>query len=142
MDYRQAFAISAAGLALERTRVEVAAANLAHANTVQDPSAPAYQPMRAVGQAAASEFGLLVDGLVAGAGPQLAVEPAPASPRLVLDPGHPWADADGFVAYPGVDPAVEMVTLLGATRAYEANLAALAMARTLALKTLEIGRNA
>jgi flagellar basal-body rod protein FlgC len=142
MDYQHAFAISAAGLALERTRVEVAAANLAHANTVQDPAAPAFQPMRVVGLATPAPFSQLVDDMTGAAPPDFTLEPAIATPRRVLDPGHPWADEQGFVAYPGVDPAVEMVTLLGAMRAYEANLAALATARTLALKTLDIGRTA
>jgi flagellar basal-body rod protein FlgC len=58
------------------------------------------------------------------------------------EPGHPLADAEGFVRYPGVDTATEMVTLTGALRSYEANVAALTTARALALKTLEIGRSA
>ena len=52
MDYAQAFAISSAGMSLERARVEVAATNLAHANTVQDSGSPGYQPMRVVARAA------------------------------------------------------------------------------------------
>jgi flagellar basal-body rod protein FlgC len=59
----------------------------------------------------------------------------------VHEPGHPLADEKGFVSYPGVDPAMEMVTLLDATRAYEANVAAMNMARAMSLKALEIGGN-
>ena len=63
------------------------------------------------------------------------------APRLVQEPGHPLANEQGLVAYPAVDAATEMVSLMSATRAYEANVAALNTARTLALKTLDIGRN-
>ena len=45
-------------------------------------------------------------------------------PRVVFDPGHPDADAEGYVAYPNVNPVTEMVDLMAATRAYEANVAA------------------
>ena len=69
-----------------------------------------------------------------------AVVADPAPPRLVYDPGHPDAGPDGYVAYPNVDPLVEMVNLLAATRAYEANVAVFSAARTLALRALEIGR--
>ncbi|MBE7367196.1 flagellar basal body rod protein FlgC [Ramlibacter pallidus] len=142
MDYLRSFAISAAGMSAERTRVEVAAANLANANTVQDPSGLGYQPMRAVARAAQGQaFTELVSGGLEGAVlPGVSVEPLATGPRLVHEPGHPLANGQGFVAYPGVDPATEMVTLMSATRAYEANVAAMNTARALALKALEIGR--
>jgi flagellar basal-body rod protein FlgC len=60
-------------------------------------------------------------------------------PRLVYEPGHPDANEKGFVAYPGINPISEMVNLMSATRAYEANVAALSAAKTMALKTLELG---
>ncbi len=143
MDAASVFAISAAGMAVERTRVEVAAMNLAHANTVQESGGPAYRPLRVVPQAGALPFTRAVDeGLAALSQPVVSVEDAAAAPRKVHDPGHPFADGQGYVAYPGVDTATEMVTLMSAMRAYEANVAALNTARTLALKTLEIGRGA
>jgi flagellar basal-body rod protein FlgC len=61
------------------------------------------------------------------------------SPRRVFDPGHPDADARGFVAYPDVSPVSEMVRLVEIGRAYEANVRALSMARSMAMKALEIG---
>ncbi len=69
-----------------------------------------------------------------------AVVADPSPPRLVYDPAHPDAGPDGYVAYPNVDPLAEMVNLLAATRAYEANVAVFAAARTLALRALDIGR--
>ncbi len=142
MDQFSTFAISAAGMALERTRVEVAALNLANAHTTQAAGQPAYNPLRVVAQAAAPDAfaALMQNDLGLGAvKPEFRIEPANVAPRLVHEPGHPLADAKGFVSYPGVDPAAEMVTLMSATRAYEANVAAMNAARTMALKALDIG---
>lgn len=144
MDYASTFAISAAGMALERTRVEVATLNLANAHTVAAPGQSAYAPMRVVGlpvQGASFAALMLSSQTAATLKPDFRVEPAPVQPRMVQEPGHPLADARGFVSYPAVDPAAEMVALMGATRAYEANVAAMNTARTLALKALEIGGN-
>jgi flagellar basal-body rod protein FlgC len=142
MDTLQSFAISAAGMEVERARVEVASLNLANAHTVQARGLPGFQPLRVVASASGA-FAAQVEGGLAAAGlPAASVEPTGAAPRRVHEPGHPLAEARGFVSYPGVDPATEMVGLMSATRAYEANVAALNTARALALKTLEIGRSA
>lgn len=140
MDPTQSFAISAAGMRVERTRVEVASLNLANANAVQQPGAAGYRPLQVVARTAG--FAAVVSEGMQAALPELSVEPRDARARMVHEPGHPLADERGFVAYPGVDPATEMVTLMSAMRAYEANVAAMNTARSLALKTLEIGRNA
>lgn len=137
MDYGRIFALSAAGMGVERMRLEVAAMNLAHAYSAQHPSVPGYQPLRVVAQNAPVAFADMLEGTAA---PLANVEPAPVAARLVQEPGHPLADEQGFVAYPGVDPAAEMVSLMTALRSYEANVVALNTARALALKTLEIGR--
>jgi flagellar basal-body rod protein FlgC len=142
MDYTPTFAISAAGMALERARVEVAALNLANAHTTQAPGQIPYSPLRVVAQAALTDgFPALMQGgaLAAALKPQFHVELANVAPRVEHEPGHPLADAKGFVTYPGVDPAAEMVSLMSATRAYEANVAAMNTARTMALKALDIG---
>lgn len=144
MDYASVFAISAAGMAVERTRVEVAASNLAHANTVHEAGGNGWRPLRVIARSMPpTAFARMVESEgMALALPMASIEPAPAQSRWVHDPGHPLADARGYVAYPGVDPATEMVGLMSAMRSYEANVAAMNTARTLALKTLEIGRGA
>jgi flagellar basal-body rod protein FlgC len=153
MDYSKAFAISAAGMAIEKQRVDVAALNLANADTVQSPDGARYQPMRVVARAMAGSgaslsplsFGEQVEqqldtgGLSGVILPFASVEPTTDSPRMVYDPGHPFANEKGFVAFPAVDTATEMVNLMGALRAYESNVAAMNASRTLALKALEIG---
>ena len=138
MDYSQTFAISAAGMDVERLRVDVSALNLANANAAMVPGGVNYQPLRvATTPSHVGSFGALVGGELAG--PQAVVEPATQPPRQVLEPGNPAADANGFVRYPGVDTTVEMMTMMSATRAYEANVAALNAARSMALKALDIG---
>ena len=135
MDYLQSLAVSAAGMSLERTRVEAATRNLAFANTPQA-AAGGFQPQRVVMRAGGAGW---LDALAAAA-PQAQLQPAAGAPRLVLEPGHPLADERGFVAYPAVDVATEMVTLMSAARGYEANVAALNTARSMALRTLDIGK--
>ena len=140
MDFAQTFAISAAGMSVQRTRVEVAALNLANAQSVQAPGAPPYQLLRVV-VTPSMPFEAMVDtGLQPGALPSATIEATASAPRMVHDPGHPLADARGFVHQAGVDSATEMVTLMSAMRCYEANVAATNTARSLALKTLDIGR--
>lgn len=143
MDHSPTFAISAAGMALERTRVEVAALNLANAHTTQAAGQAAYNPLRVVAQAASPDaFAAMMlssDSATSAMKPDFHVEASGAAPRMVHEPGHPMADARGFVSYPGVDAAAEMMALMSATRAYEANVAAMNAARTMALKALDIG---
>jgi flagellar basal-body rod protein FlgC len=98
-----------------------------------------------VAQADAGEaFGRSVETGLAGADagfalPQVSIVPSNAAPRRVYEPGNPLADAKGYVSYAGVDNAGEMVTMMSAMRSYEANVAAMNMSKTLALKALNIG---
>ena len=61
-------------------------------------------------------------------------------PREVLDPNHPDADADGYVAFPNVDLVTEMTDMLSASRAYEANVTMINVAKNMAQRALDIGR--
>ena len=61
-------------------------------------------------------------------------------PRMVYDPQHPDANSDGYVAMPNINVVTEMVDLISATRAYEANITAINAAKTMAMKALDIGR--
>lgn len=148
MDYSRTFAISAAGMAAERLRVETAALNLANAHTVQGPESPGYQPVRVVARSVELTAASFPDQVVQGLDelatsrltvPVATVEPTLVPSRVVHDPSHPLADEHGNLAYPGVDTATEMVSLMSAMRAYEASVAAMNTTRALVLKTLEIG---
>ena len=148
MDYNQIFAISAAGMSLERTRVEVASMNLANANTLQSADGSGYRPMQVIARssplAAGGRFASWIDSMDDGdspSGPSMSVDvvPSDVQPKMVYEPGNPFANEKGFIRYPGVDVATETITMMTAMHSYEANVAAMNTARSLALKTLDIG---
>ena len=143
MDYAHLLEISAAGMSVQKTRLEVAAQNLANTQTVMSESGRPYQPLRVVAHSAmqsAAQFSSLMDGMATAAPVQASiVQDQQAKPRIVHEPGHPNADKNGMVKYPGVDHLEQMVTITEALRAYEANLAAVQASKTMALRALEIG---
>lgn len=144
MDYMTAFQVSAAGMSLEKARVDVTALNLANMHAARAADGSLYQPLRAVaGSRALPSFGTSFEaaqGSVQLTVPHgVQIEATQAAPRLVHEPGHPQADERGFVAYPGVNHVAEMVNLVSALRAYEANVVAMNAAKTMALKALEVG---
>lgn len=143
MDYNASFAISAAGMAFERSRADVAAMNLAYMHVSAAAPSDLYRPMRVVAAPQGARDVLFRNLVLQGLPevPTAVLEPTVRAPRKVLEPGHPHADARGMVSYPGVDLLQETVTGLTASRAYEANIAAFNASKTMALKALEIGRN-
>jgi flagellar basal-body rod protein FlgC len=138
------FEISAAGMNLERLRLDVSAVNLANAHTTRAPDGSLFTPLRVTTRPTmAQSFDSLLQGM-RESGPMAApfeavVESANRPPRMVYEPGHPDADAQGFVTYPDVNPVSEMIELIAINRAYEANVRAMNIAKTMALKALEIG---
>jgi flagellar basal-body rod protein FlgC len=143
MDYRDAFAISATGLNFEKLRLDAAAANLANMHTTAGTEAARFRPLRVVA-VPGNPFGVQLQqaGAAQGLGITSArLETVDAPPRFINDPGHPHADANGMVAYPGVDHVTETITLSNALRAYQANVAAMNIAKSMALKALDIGGN-
>ena len=144
MDTFQTMEISATGLDLQRLRMEVVARNIANMNAVHAENGQPYQPLMVVSRpalAAGKRFaGMLDQGKAAGVAGQVMKDPS-ARVRVVHEPGHPHADKNGMVRYPGVDHAQQMVTMTEALRAYEANLAAMQAARMMAVRALEIGAN-
>ncbi|MRW94169.1 flagellar basal body rod protein FlgC [Duganella sp. FT80W] len=141
MDYNAAFQISASGMAVEKLRLDVTAANLANMNNAAASGAQAYRPQHVISQSMPLSFGQQFGQLYAlGGGVQVAaLEESASAPRMVYEPGHPYADGKGMVAYPAVNHTAEMVNLNVALRAYEANVAAMNAAKTMAARTLDIG---
>lgn len=141
MDYSASFHISASGMAVEKLRLDVTAANIANMNNAAASAASAYQPLRVLAQEVPLGFARQFGALVAqGGGVQVgAVSTQAVAARMAFEPGHPYADAKGFVAYPGVDHTAEMLNLNVALRAYEANVTALNAAKVMASRTLDIG---
>lgn len=128
--------VSSSGLSAERLRMEVIANNVANANTTRGPHGEPFRRREVVFAAAladadASRFtGVEVVGVQ---GDQSAL------PR-VFKPGHPHADAEGYVTMPNVVVSNEMVDLMVASRAYEANLNAIRTFQEMANNTLELLR--
>lgn len=139
MEIFSAFEISAAGMNVERQRLDVSAANLANANTTRGPDGVIYKPLRLVTHSNTA-FATLLDGFSAlRAVPTTEIQTVDAPPRTAYEPGHPDADERGFVSYPGVNPVSEMMQLIATSRAYEANVRALNAAKAMAQKALDIG---
>jgi flagellar basal-body rod protein FlgC len=141
MDFFTAMEVSASGLAAQRTRMNVASSNLANAQTTQAADGGPYKRKDVVlasadvPGAAGTQFADAVRGVEVA---QITQDAAP--PRLEYDPGHPQANAQGYVAYPNVNPVEEMVDMITASRAYEAGITTMTTAVNMAERALGIGR--
>lgn len=136
-----AIAASRSALTAERVRIEAAVSNLANADSTRGPDGQPYRRRDVVLEAQPAEAFDAAFGRASAAGVRVAAvveDKAPFQRRY--EPSHPDADAEGFVAVPNVDEAEEMVNMLGAARAYQANLAAITLIRDLIQRALDIGR--
>jgi flagellar basal-body rod protein FlgC len=130
------FGITGSGMAAERTRMDVIASNLANADTTRTANGQPYRRKEVVLEAAPATGTSFSDQL---AGVQVAGIVDDTSPgKKVYDPGHPDADANGYVTLPNVNPVTEMVDLITASRGYEADVQALQSAKTLFSSTIDI----
>ena len=125
---------SASGLSAERLRMDLIADNLANANTTRTPDGQPYRRKVAI-------FEPITPTPRMPGGVRVAQSAQdPSQPRMVYDPSHPDADPNGYVTYPNVDIVHEMVDMITASRAYEANIQAFNAAKDMFLRTLDIGR--
>ncbi|MGC8778139.1 MAG: flagellar basal body rod protein FlgC [Candidatus Caldatribacteriaceae bacterium] len=124
------FDISASGLTAERLRMNVIASNIANAETTRTPAGGPYRRKEVV-------FEPLEDG---GVRVSAITEDGVTPTRRVYEPGHPDANSEGWVEYPNVVLVNEMVDLLAATRAYEANVTAINATKGMMSSALNIGR--
>jgi flagellar basal-body rod protein FlgC len=138
----QAHEISRTGLDVEWQRLQVIAQNLANVNTSRTASGDPYHAMRLVSGPQGGFSGVLArEGAAAARGVAvLGLEPVAGNARRVYEPGHPHADAEGFVTYPAIDHAGEMTLLIQTSRAYEANLTALNIAHQMYARAMQLGR--
>ena len=141
---------SGSALSAERLRMDVTAENLANAQTTRGPGGGPYRRKEVVleqagrggfGTALSSAMGAGAPGSSAGAGVRVAgIAEDTTGERRVHDPGHPDADAQGYVRLPNVNTVTEMVDLITAQRSYEANVTAMQTAKSMFTKTLELLR--
>jgi flagellar basal-body rod protein FlgC len=136
--------IAASGLTAQRLRMDVTAENLANAQTTRTPDGGAYRRKSVVLQAAEGGFAGTLAALGGSASPAgveaVGIVPDATPLQRIYDPGHPDADGEGYVTMPNVNPVTEMVDLIGASRAYEANLTAMQTAKAAFSKTVELLR--
>lgn len=152
MSMFDALRISATGLSAERTRMDVAAENLANANSTSGPGGAYRRKEVALAAGDGSRFADTLDQVgarVPGSGPTSGtsrgvqvrgiVEDQTPN-RMVYDPGHPDANAQGYVEMPNVNPVIEMTDLISASRSYEANVTAMQTSKTMFTRVLDLLR--
>ncbi len=144
---------SASGLTAQRTRMDIIADNIANVNTTRTPEGGPYRRklpvFRSRNQEDSTAFSSLIRGRmgdrtaqtgVEGKGVEISDIVEDDSPfKLVHDPEHPDANEEGYVEKPNVDITMEMVDMIDASRAYEANVNALETGKNMAMRALEIG---
>jgi len=135
MSLFKTFQIAASGVTAQSQRLNVTASNLANADSAAGPDGKAYMARQVVFQTAqldpkdARAQGVAVQGVIQDA----------TAPRRVHDPRNPMADETGYVTLPNVNVAEEMVNMLSASRSYQSNIEVMNTAKSLMLKTLNLG---
>jgi len=144
MSFLSSIDVSGSGLTAQRLMMDVISNNIANVNTTRTSEGGPYRRQMAVFAAQKPKFSL--SGL--GKGTEqigqgvnvVGIVKDQTPPRLVYNPEHPDANAKGYVAMPEVNIVTEMVDMIAASRAYEANVTAINSSKTMALKALDIGR--
>ncbi|HHW98544.1 MAG TPA: flagellar basal body rod protein FlgC [Firmicutes bacterium] len=139
------FNISASGLSAQRLRMDIIADNIANASTVRPPGEVPYQrryPLFAAKQDNSFAAALQRSTEKVGQGVRVVaiLEDNVTPGELVYQPEHPYADEQGYIRMPNVNIMREMVNMISASRAYEANVTALNATKAMVTKALEIGR--
>ena len=129
------FDVSGSAASAQSQRLNTVASNLANADTVAGPDGNAYKARQVV-------FQTTLMGEVGAAGVRVSNIIEDATPgRRVHDPKHPGADAQGYVTYSNVNPVEEMVNMISASRSYQNNIEVMNTAKSLLLKTLQLGQS-
>jgi flagellar basal-body rod protein FlgC len=134
--------IGTSGMAAQRTRAQLLVENLANAETTRTPEGGPYRRKDVVFESTpvASPFASVFDTQIQAAGGVAVADVVTdnSDPERRYQPGHPDADADGYVAFPRVNPAEDMVDLMGAARSYEANVAAIGAVKDMIQRSIDL----
>ncbi len=140
-----ALSVSSSGLAAQRARAELLVENLANAETTRTPEGGPYRRKDAVfeSSSAASPFSSFLESAqdtqsTGVAVSEILIDNRP--PEMRYMPGHPDADGQGYVAFPRINPAEDMVDLMSASRNYEANVAAMSAVKDMIQRSLDLFR--
>ncbi|HWC96543.1 MAG TPA: flagellar basal body rod protein FlgC [Candidatus Sulfopaludibacter sp.] len=135
--------IGASGMQAQRTRAELLVENLANAETTRTPEGGPYRRKDAVFESTdvSSPFASVFQAQVNSGGVGVSeIVTDTSDPERRYMPGHPDADKDGYVAFPNVKPAEDMVDLMGAARGYEANVAAIGAVKDMIQRSIDLLR--
>lgn len=140
---------TASALSAQRLRMDIISSNMANVDSTRAANSEPYRRKLAVLQPQEGQFSSFLnkamgrsDSEGAGEGVKVSriIEDRETPLKMVYNPEHPDADAEGYVAYPNVDPLREMVDLVSATRSYEANVTVFNASKSMMMKALEIGK--
>lgn len=135
MSMLRIFNVSGSAISAQSQRLNTVASNLANADTVAGPDGQSYKARQVMFQSVVmgdqETRGVQVNNIVEDQTPG----------RRVHDPKHPAADAEGYVTYSNVNPVEEMVNMISASRSYQNNVEVMNTAKTLLLKTLQMGQS-
>jgi len=144
MSLFSALSVGASGMAAQRTRAEMLVENLANAETTRTPEGGPYRrkdvvfESSRVGSPFASVFSSELESAGGVAVSDIVVDQR--DPERRYQPGHPDADPDGYVAYPRINTAEDMVDLMGAARGYEANVSAMSAVKDMIQRSIDLMR--
>lgn len=134
MSLSNIFNVAGSAMSAQSQRLNATASNIANADSATSPDGTPYKAKQVVFQA-------VPVGDVKDSGVKVvAVVEDQAPPKLVYDPKHPMADANGYVAMPNVNPVEEMVNMISASRSYQTNVETMNTAKAMLVKTLTIGQ--
>jgi flagellar basal-body rod protein FlgC len=152
MGFFDGYNIASSGMSAQRTRINVVSANIANAQTTHSTDGGPYKKQNVVFQEmllsekeklsaspSQDKDNQVPNKNLSGVGIKQIVESKEA-PVMKFEPEHPDANEDGYVAYPNINPVIEMVDLIEAMRSYEANVSAFTTHKSIDTKTLEILR--
>ncbi len=145
MDIFTSMKVSSSGMNAQQTRMNTISSNIANAETTTSETGGPYKRRDPVftAQPERENFAEVLAGQLdehVQAVQVTEIQEDTRPPRMVYNPKHPHANADGYVAMPNINPVEEMANMISATRSYEANATALGAAKSMALKAIEIGK--
>jgi flagellar basal-body rod protein FlgC len=134
--------VSASGMAAERTRAEILVENMANSETTRTPEGGPYRRKDVVfsTDVQASPFSAVFQNEIGTGVAVSEITEDTREPERRFMPGHPDADATGYVAFPRMNPAEDMVDLLNSTRSYQANIAAISSVKDMISRSIDIMR--
>ena len=143
MSLFSSLSVSASGMAAQRARTEVLVENLANSETTRTTEGGPYRRKDVIfsEDSALGSFSSAMDAALGSNLSGVMVSETTvdnSAPEMRYQPGHPDADKDGYVAFPKINPAEDMVDLLGAQRGYEANVAAISAVKDMINKSLDL----